>query len=86
MNPALFRRPVAQIVVLGFVASWMVPVTAQNRVEGKLDVDGKPVAITQVFAYAKEGFFDKKKQDVVFCSATPKYPHPWCATHLRTRI
>ena len=61
MNPTILRGPVAQIVLLGVVASWMVPVAAQNQVEGKLEVDGKPVAITQVYAYAKEGFFDKKK-------------------------
>ncbi|HVR94297.1 MAG TPA: hypothetical protein VHI75_10680 [Casimicrobiaceae bacterium] len=76
MNPALFRGPLAQIVVLGFVVSWMVPVAAQNRVEGKLDVDGKPVAITQVYAYAKEGFFDKKKQDVVVMLCDAPVPAP----------
>ena len=76
MNPTLFRGPVARIVVLAVVASRMVPVAAQNRVEGKLDVDGKPVAITQVYAYAKEGFFDKKKQDVVVMLCDAPVPAP----------
>jgi len=76
MNPTLFRGPVARIVVLAVVASRMVPVAAQNRVEGKLDVDGKPVAITQVYAYAKEGFFDKKKQDVVVLLCDAPVPAP----------
>jgi len=38
---------------------------AENKAKGKLTVDGKAVDITQVYAYAKPGFFDKKKQDVV---------------------
>jgi hypothetical protein len=44
--------------------------------EGKLEVDGKPVAITQVYAYAKEGFFDKKKQDVVVLLCDGAVPAP----------
>jgi hypothetical protein len=69
------RRQVAKIIagslllgVMGFLAA---PVAAQNRAEGKLEVNGKPVAITQVYAYAVEGFFDKKKQDVtvLLCDA-----------------
>src|ERR1700682_4053797 len=76
MNPTLFRGPVARIVVLAVVASRMVPVEAQNRAEGKLDVEGKPVAITQVYAYAKEGFFDKKKQDVVVLLCDAAVPAP----------
>jgi hypothetical protein len=58
------KQPV-RIVAFASAALWMVPLAAQNRAEGKLDVDGKPVAITQAYAYAREGFFDKKKQDVV---------------------
>src|ERR1700682_1623965 len=76
MNPTLFRGPGARIVVLAVVASWMVPVAAQNRVDGKLEVDGTPVAITQVYAYAKEGFFDKKKQDVVVLLCDAEVPAP----------
>jgi hypothetical protein len=41
-----------------------VPAAAQNHAEGKLEVNGQPVAITQVYAYAGQGFFDKKKQDI----------------------
>jgi hypothetical protein len=38
---------------------------AENRVEGELVVDGKPVKMTRVWAFAQKGFFDEKKQDVV---------------------
>ncbi|HWZ71401.1 MAG TPA: hypothetical protein VN326_07970 [Casimicrobiaceae bacterium] len=76
MKPAMIRAIVTQIVALGVVASWMAPAAAQNRAEGKLDVDGKPVAITQVYAYAKEGFFDKKKQDVVVLLCDAAVPAP----------
>jgi hypothetical protein len=76
MKKGMGRGRIVQIVVLGVVASWIVPVAAQNRVEGKLDVDGKPVAITQVYAYAKEGFFDKKKQDVVVLLCDAPVPAP----------
>jgi hypothetical protein len=65
MRKNFVRTRFAQLVAVGVVATWMAPVAAQNRAEGKLEVEGKPVAITQVYAYAKEGFFDKKKQDVV---------------------
>jgi hypothetical protein len=76
MRKRMLREQIAQIVVLGVVASWMAPVAAQNRVEGKLEVEGKPVAITQVYAYAKEGFFDKKKQDVVVLLCDAAVPAP----------
>jgi hypothetical protein len=66
----------AQLVALAIAALAMAPVSAQNRAEGKLDVDGKPVAITQVYAYAKEGFFDKKKQDVVVLLCDAPVPAP----------
>ncbi|TAN37870.1 MAG: hypothetical protein EPN25_14945 [Nitrospirae bacterium] len=48
-----------------------LPLAAQNMVEGKLVVDGTAANITQVYAYAQPGFFDRKKQDVVvlFCDA-----------------
>ena len=77
MRERIVRKQVVQIVVmLGIAVSWIVPVAAQNRAEGKLDVDGKPVAITQVYAYAKEGFFDKKKQDVVVLLCDAPVPAP----------
>jgi hypothetical protein len=63
------RARVAQITALGAtalcIALCTVPALAQGHAEGKLIVAGKPVAITQAYAYAIEGFFDKKKQDVV---------------------
>jgi hypothetical protein len=76
MKPGMIRATVAQIVAAGIVASWMHAAVAQNTVQGKLEVDGKPVAITQVYAYAKEGFFDKKKQDVVVLLCDGAVPAP----------
>ena len=76
MKPTIVRGPVAQIVVLGIVSSWMAPAAGQNRVEGKLEVEGKPIAITQVYAYAKAGFFDKTKQDVVVLLCDAAVPAP----------
>jgi hypothetical protein len=61
------RKAVERIAagfLLGVFALLAAPAIAQNRAEGKLEVNGKAVAITQVYAYAVEGFFDKKKQDV----------------------
>ncbi len=55
------------------------PATAQNTVKGTLVVDGKPIQLTHVYAYAQEGFFDKKKQDVVVVMADAEVP----ATALR---
>ena len=37
MKPGMGRGRMVEIVVLGVVASWIVPVAAQNRVEGKLE-------------------------------------------------
>jgi hypothetical protein len=76
MKRGIIRATVAQIVTAGVVASWMHAAAAQNSVQGKLEVDGKPVAITQVYAYAKEGFFDKKKQDVVVLLCDAAVPAP----------
>lgn len=62
---------IAQCLLLGSSVMSTLPAVAQNHVEGKLVVNGKSVALTQVYAYAVEGFFDKKKQDVtvLFCDA-----------------
>jgi hypothetical protein len=65
MRTTIVRARIAQIAAMGAIACWIAPAAAQNHAEGKLIVAGKPVAITQVYAYAQEGFFDKKKQDVV---------------------
>jgi len=65
MRKKTVRERFAPILAFGIAALWIAPAAAQNHAEGKLIVAGKPVAITQVYAYAKEGFFDKKKQDVV---------------------
>ena len=76
MKKNIARARVAQMVALGIIVGSITPVAAQNRAEGKLDVEGKPVAITQVYAYAKEGFFDKKKQDVVVLLCDGAVPAP----------
>jgi hypothetical protein len=39
--------------------------SAQSAPEGTLKVDGKTVKLIQSYAYATEGFFDKKKDDTV---------------------
>src|SRR6266566_4853535 len=49
MKKNIARARVAQIVALGIIVGSITPVAAQNRAEGKLDVEGKPVAITQVY-------------------------------------
>jgi len=38
---------------------------AENSARGELVVDGRAVAIAHVYASARKGFFDEKKQDVV---------------------
>ena len=38
---------------------------AEDHATGNLVVDGKPVALTHVYAHAVKGFFDEKKDDVV---------------------
>lgn len=43
----------------------MVTAFAQDSVKGSLVVDGKAVAMTQVYAFAQKGFFDATKDDVV---------------------
>jgi len=50
------------------------PVAAQNKIEGSLVVDGKPIKLTHVYAYAVKGFFDPKKQDVVVLMADAEVP------------
>src|SRR5262245_4309473 len=49
---------------------------AQDHAEGQLVVEGKPVAITHVYAWAEPGFFDKSKKDVVvlLCDAAVDPP------------
>lgn len=41
------------------------PPAFADQAKGTFTVDGKPVAITQVYAYATKGFFDAAKDDVV---------------------
>lgn len=41
------------------------PLAAADQAKGSLTVDGKPVVITQVYAFAQKGFFDPAKDDVV---------------------
>jgi hypothetical protein len=76
MKERIVAKHLTQLVALAMAALSIAPVAAQNRAEGKLDVDGKPVAITQAYAYAKEGFFDKKKQDVVVLLCDGPVPAP----------
>ncbi len=66
-------------MAVALIALGGAPVAALNRAEGKLAVDGQAVAITHVYAYATEGFFEKKKLDtvVLLCDA----PVPAAAVH-----
>lgn len=48
------------------IASTLACVSAQNAAPvGQMKVDGKTVKFTNVYAFATEGFFDKKKDDTV---------------------
>src|SRR5512143_3835958 len=38
---------------------------AQNTADGSLTVGGKQTKLTQVYAYAAQGFFDKEKDDTI---------------------
>ena len=53
-----------------------LPEAAENFARGTLVVDGQSVDITQVYAYAQPGFFDKKKQDVVVLLCDAPVPGP----------
>ena len=53
----------AVLVILAALAA--TPARAQDHAEGTFVVDGKAVKITQVYAHAQPGFFDKNKLDVV---------------------
>src|SRR3990172_4910406 len=61
----------AACIIIAACIFCVTPVAAENAAKGKLVVDGKPIEIKKVYAYAQEGFFDKKKQDIVvlLCSA-----------------
>lgn len=47
------------------VAALLVALPAQTAPTGQMKVDGKTVQLTNVYAFATEGFFDKKKDDTV---------------------
>ena len=67
------KTSIACITVCLSIAIFALPeADAENLAKGKLVVDGKAVEITQVYAYAQPGFFDKKKEDVVvlMCDVT----------------
>ncbi len=66
---ALFCVLVAVLVVVA-----AAPATAENTIEGTLVVAGKAIKLTHVYAYATEGFFDKKKLDVVVVMADAVVP------------
>ncbi len=52
-------------VCLSLAISGLPAADAENLARGRLMVDGKAIEMTQVYAYAQPGFFDKNKQDVV---------------------
>jgi hypothetical protein len=65
MRKSIVRAQIAPMISVGILALVMVPAEAQNRAQGNVIVDGKSVAIAQVYAYAQEGYVDEKKLDVV---------------------
>jgi hypothetical protein len=65
MRKSIVRAQIAPMTSVGMLALVTVPAEAQNRAQGNLIVDGKAVAITQVYAYVEEGYVDEKKLDVV---------------------
>jgi hypothetical protein len=62
------RRCLLAVLALALAAG---AAQAADEVKGTLTVQGKPIALTHVWAFARKGFFDPKKQDVValFCDA-----------------
>jgi hypothetical protein len=50
------------------------PLLAQTPPDGKLTVSGQTIRLTQVYAYAVEGFFDKAKNDTVVLLADRSLP------------
>jgi hypothetical protein len=58
------------------LAALAAPAAAQDHAAGSLVVEGKPIAITQVYAWAQKGFFDDKKQDVVILLCDAPVPPP----------
>jgi hypothetical protein len=57
------RIPTTLAIALTLLAG--ASVVAHAEVSGTFTVDGKPIPITQAYAYATKGFFDPKLQDVV---------------------
>ena len=64
MRKNIVRTRFAQLVAVGVVATRMAPVAAQNRAEGKLEVEGKPVDIIVL----RQGAFISK---TVLCKRGP---------------
>ena len=52
------------------------PLLAANHAKGTLTVAGKPIMITQAYAFAQKGFFDPKKDDVVVLLCDAVVPPP----------
>ena len=50
---------------LTLMAALLVALPAQTAPTGHMKVDGKIIQFTHVYAFATEGFFDKKKDDTV---------------------
>ncbi len=54
-----------RILMLLPLTLWGLTAFAQSPVSGTLTVEGKPTSLTQVYAWHKEGFFDKTKDDTI---------------------
>ena len=53
----------ALIVLFALSPAWLS--AEGNHAKGTLTVDGKPLIITQAYAFAQKGFFDPTKDDIV---------------------
>jgi len=68
------RKALLGVLLTALLVVVAGPATAQNKIEGTLVVDGKPITLAHVYAYAQKGFFDPKKQDVVVVMADAEVP------------
>jgi hypothetical protein len=67
MRRAIF---ISLVITSALLPAWLF--AESNHAKGLLTVDGKPLTITQAYAFAQKGFFDPTKDDVVvlLCDAT----------------
>lgn len=50
--------------LIGLIGMSSMAMAADGKADGKLIVDGKPVNLANAYAFAQQGFFDKKTEDI----------------------